>query len=164
MEQHVKWIRCFKRQRLHAHVPEVAPARSWDTAAAGPLSRSLVSWHSSSFGRLCCVTSIYSRGSYCSGFGNRDNSAPFSKKRLKISRWRRTGHSSSHVTSSPHPTGPACLHDPCASKSCSERVCILRGSRTAGGLSRFEPQGCAVDGTADSPELWRAATSASMWE
>ena len=30
--------------------------------------------------------------------------------------------------------------------------------------SRFEPQGCAVDGTADSPELWRSATSASMCE
>ena len=38
------------------------------------------------------------------------------------------------------------------------RACILRGSRTAAGPSRFETQGCAADGTADSPELWRAAT------
>ena len=31
--------------------------------------------------------------------------------------------------------------------------------------SRFEPQGCAVDGTADSPELWRAGRHLpSMWE
>ena len=32
------------------------------------------------------------------------------------------------------------------------------------GPSRCEAQGCAADGTADGPELWRAATSASMWE
>ncbi len=44
----------------------------------------------------------------------------------------------------------------------SRRACILRGSRTAGGPSRFETQGCAADGTADSPELWRAVTSAFM--
>ena len=44
------------------------------------------------------------------------------------------------------------------------RACILRGSRTAGGPSRFETQGCAADGTADGPELWRAVTSASMYE
>ncbi len=44
------------------------------------------------------------------------------------------------------------------------RACILRGSRTAGAPSRCETQGCAADGTADSPELWRAVTSASMWE
>jgi hypothetical protein len=31
-------------------------------------------------------------------------------------------------------------------------------------LSRFETQGCAADGTADSPELWRATTSDIMWE
>ena len=29
--------------------------------------------------------------------------------------------------------------------------------------SRGEAQGCAADGTADGPELWRAATSAIMW-
>jgi hypothetical protein len=41
----------------------------------------------------------------------------------------------------------------------------MRGSRAAGGPSRFEAQGCAAEGTADSsPELWRAVTSASMWE
>ena len=55
------------------------------------------------------------------------------KKKVKISRWRRTGYNSSHITRSPHPTGPASLHDPCASKLCSARVCIMRGSRTAGG-------------------------------
>ena len=44
------------------------------------------------------------------------------------------------------------------------RVCILRGSRTAGGRSRFETQGCAADGTADSPELCRAATYDIMCE
>ena len=44
------------------------------------------------------------------------------------------------------------------------RVWILRGSRTAGGPSRFEAQGCAPHGTADSPEMWRAATSPTMWE
>ena len=46
----------------------------------------------------------------------------------------------------------------------SRRVCIFRGSRTAGGPSRFAKQGCAADGTADGPEVRRAATSASMWE
>jgi hypothetical protein len=50
------WNRWFRRQRLNAHAPEVAPARSW-----ARFSESLVSWHISSFGRLCCVTSIYSR-------------------------------------------------------------------------------------------------------
>jgi hypothetical protein len=44
------------------------------------------------------------------------------------------------------------------------RACILRGSRTAGGPSRFETQGCAADGTADGPDLWRAAASDIMWE
>ena len=46
----------------------------------------------------------------------------------------------------------------------SRRVCILRGSRTAGGPSRFETQGCAADGTADSPKLCRAATYNIMCE
>ena len=46
----------------------------------------------------------------------------------------------------------------------SRRACPLRGSRTAGGPSRCETQGCAADGTADGPELWRAVTSASMYE
>ena len=41
--------------------------------------------------------------------------------------------------------------------------CVVR-ERSAGGPSRFEPQGCAGDGTADSPELWRSVTSASMFE
>ena len=51
-----------------------------------------------------------------------------------------------------------------ARPSISFGACILRGSRTAGGPSRFETQGCAADGTADSPELWRAVTSAIMCE
>jgi hypothetical protein len=46
----------------------------------------------------------------------------------------------------------------------SRRVCILRGSRTAGGPSLFETQVCAADGTADSPKLWRAATYNIMCE
>jgi hypothetical protein len=68
MVQHYKWIaygcdhyglggKGAKRQRLHAHAPEIAPARLF----LGTLSESLVSWHSSSFGRLWCITSIYSR-------------------------------------------------------------------------------------------------------
>ena len=69
---------------------------------------------------------------------------------------------SSHVTRSPHPANPAGLYGPCACSKLSRRVCILRGSRTAGGSSRFETQGCTADGTAYSPELWRAATSASI--
>ena len=38
------------------------------------------------------------------------------------------------------------MHDPCASKSCSARVCILRGSRTAGGPSTEPPivRNCGV--------------------
>ena len=35
----------------------------------------------------------------------------------------------------------------------------MRGSRTAGGPFRFETQGFAADGSADSPELWREAVS-----
>jgi hypothetical protein len=66
---------------------------------------------------------------------------------------------SSVFTSSPHPVLPVHTQVPRASKLCSARVGILRGSRTAGGPSRFETQGCAADGTADSPALWRAATS-----
>jgi hypothetical protein len=87
---------------------------------------------------------------YCSGFGNQF--CRHFQKKLKISRWRRTGYNSSHVTSSPHPTGPACLHDPGASKSCSARVCILRGSRTAGGrpVSSRRAARSTVP-TADSP-------------
>jgi hypothetical protein len=46
----------FRRQRLHAS------ARICTCPFVGALSESLVSWHrSSSFGRLSCVTSIYSR-------------------------------------------------------------------------------------------------------
>jgi len=42
----------------------------------------------------------------------------------------------------------------------------LNPARFANGRwpSRYEAQGCAADGTADSPELWRAATSAIMCE
>jgi hypothetical protein len=52
--------------------------------------------------------------------------SPASKKKLKIST---RGAISSHVTSLPHPTGPACSHDPCASKLCCTQanVCIVRG-------------------------------------
>ncbi len=59
MEQHCKWTfygsdglggkGCTRKR------PEVAPARSW-----ARFSESLVSGHSSSFGRLCCATPIYS--------------------------------------------------------------------------------------------------------
>jgi hypothetical protein len=70
---------------------------------------------------------------------------------------------STHRTSHVRPIQPArpalTIH---ARPKLSRRACILRGSRTAGGPSRFETQG--RDGTADSPELWRAVTSASMWE
>ena len=73
------------------------------------------------------------------------------------------GYNSSHVTRSPHPTGPTCSHDPCASKSCSGALvsCAVRERQVARPLSRRrEP--CAADGTADSPELWRVVTSAFM--
>jgi hypothetical protein len=40
----------MQRMRPKLHLPVL-----------GALSASLVSWHSSSFGRLCCATSIYSR-------------------------------------------------------------------------------------------------------
>jgi hypothetical protein len=79
------------------------------------------------------------------------------------------GHFFSSVVRSPHPTGPACSHAPCASKAISARLqlCILRrgsltsggSSRTAGGPSRFETQDCAADGTADSPAEACAARS-----
>jgi hypothetical protein len=89
-----------------------------------------------------------------------------------------------HVTSSRHPTGPACSHDsePCAPKSCSARAsvstvfvsCAVRERQVARPVSRrrAEWQGstsplCAADGTADSPELRRARrhlTSMCQWE
>jgi hypothetical protein len=40
--------------------------------------------------------------------------------------------------------------------------CAVRERQVA--PSRCEAQGCAADKTADGPELWRAATSATMWE
>ena len=48
------------------------------------------------------------------------------------------GYNSSHVTRSPHPTGPACSHDPCASKSCSGALasCAVRGRQVARPVSR----------------------------
>ncbi len=46
---------------MHAHAPEVAPAGQVPGPFLGTLTESLLSWHSSSFGGLCCVTSIYSR-------------------------------------------------------------------------------------------------------
>jgi hypothetical protein len=72
-----------------------------------------------------------------------------------------TGYFFASVRGSPHPTGPACSYDPCASKSCSGALasCAVRERQVA--PSRCEAQGCAADGTADSPEMWRAATSAS---
>ncbi len=52
-----RWFR-VRRQRLHAHAPEVAPARFG--ARFPTRSHPTVSGHSASFGRLCCITSIYS--------------------------------------------------------------------------------------------------------
>ena len=48
------------------------------------------------------------------------------------------GYNSSHVTRSPHPTGPACSHDPCASKSCSGGLasCAVRERQAARPVSR----------------------------
>jgi hypothetical protein len=48
------------------------------------------------------------------------------------------GYNSSHVTRSPHPTGPACSHDPCASKSCSGALasCAVRERQVARPVSR----------------------------
>jgi hypothetical protein len=43
------------------HAPRHAPVRSCTCPFLRTLSESLVSWHSSPFGRLCCITSIYSR-------------------------------------------------------------------------------------------------------
>ena len=60
------------------------------------------------------------------------------------------------------PTRPVYMTN--ARSKIPRRVCILRGSRTAGGPSRFETQGCAADGTADSPKLCRAATYNIMCE
>jgi hypothetical protein len=57
---------------------------------------------------------------------------------------------------------PGLLTRPMRVQTHLDRACIVRCSRTAGGPSRFETQGCAADGTADSPELWRAATSTIM--
>ena len=54
------WSRWFRRQRLHRK-PARACARSCTCPFLGTLSESLVSWHSSSFGRLCCASPIYSR-------------------------------------------------------------------------------------------------------
>ena len=41
--------------------------------------------------------------------------------------------------------------------------CAVRERQVARPVS-LETQGCAADRTADSPKLWRAVTSASMWE
>jgi hypothetical protein len=94
-----------------------------------------------------------------------ETSGPATRPRRGLAPRRPGGRdfiNSLHVTRSPHPANPAALYDPCACSKLSRRVCILRGSRTAGGSSRFETQGCTADGTAYSPELWRAATSASI--
>ena len=72
------------------------------------------------------------------------------------------------IDSSRVPRSPIQLARPArmihARSSFSFGACILRGSRTAGGPSRFEKAGCAADGTTDDPELWRATTSESMWD
>ena len=73
------------------------------------------------------------------------------------------GYFFASVRGSPHPTGPACSHDPCASKTISARLHHARFANGRGGPSRGEAQGCAADKTADGPELWRAATSSIMW-
>ena len=96
-----------------------------------------------------------------------ETSGPATRPRRGLAPRRPGGRdliNSSHVTRSPHPANPAALYDPFARSKLSRRVCILRGSRTAGGPSRFETQGCAADGTADSPHLWRAATYNIMCE
>ncbi len=70
------------------------------------------------------------------------------------------------VAGLPHPTGPARSQDPRAFKHISGAFgsCAVRERQVPGGPSRFEAQGCAPHRTADSPEMWRAATSATMWE
>ena len=73
---------------------------------------------------------------------------------------------SSHVTRSPHPTGPACSHEPCAFVYIFWRLHPARfanGTEVAPSRCETRTQGCAADWTADGPELWRAATSAIMW-
>ena len=78
---------------------------------------------------------------------------------------RRPGFVLTHRTSHGRPIQPTRpLYMTHSRSKLSRRVCILRGSRTAGGPSRFETQGCAANGTADSPHLWRAATYNIMFE
>ena len=78
---------------------------------------------------------------------------------------RRPGLVLTHRTSLARPIQPTRpVYMTHARSEISRRVRILRGSRTAGGSSRFETQGYAADRTADSPELWRAVTSSSMCE
>ena len=78
---------------------------------------------------------------------------------------RRPGLVLTHRTSLARPIQPTRpVYMTHARSKISRRVCILRGSRTAGGPSRFETQGCAADGTADSPKLCRAATYNIMCE
>ena len=78
---------------------------------------------------------------------------------------RRPGLVLTHRTSLARPIQPTRpVYMTHARSKLSRRVCILRGSRTAGGPSRFETQGCAADGTADSPKLCRAATYEIMCE
>jgi hypothetical protein len=93
----------------------------------------------------------------------RPSHSPSTWARPAPPRW--LGLVSTHRTSHVRPIQPAqparTIH---ARPKLSRRACPLRGSRTAGGPSRGETQGCAADGTADGPELWRAVTSAFMWE
>jgi hypothetical protein len=72
-------------------------------------------------------------------------------------------NNSARVASTPHSTNPACSYDMCAFENCFSR---LSSSRFVSGawLAPFTRRGGATDRIANSPELWRAATSASMCE
>ena len=77
-----------------------------------------------------------------------------------------TGYFFASVSGLPHPTGPARSHDPCAFKNISGAFesRAVRERQVARPRRRFEAQGCAANGTADSPIVWRAAASTIMYE
>ena len=75
----------------------------------------------------------------------------------------RSLNNSARVTSTPNSTNPACSHGMCAFENCFPRV---QSSRFVSGawLEPFMRRGGATDRIANSQDLWRAATSASMCE
>ena len=75
----------------------------------------------------------------------------------------RSLNNSARVTSTPNSTNPACSHGMCAFENCFSRV---QSSRFVSGawLEPFMRRGGATDRIANSQDLWRAATSASMCE